>query len=76
MSAVGERIKALRQARELSQRELAEMVGAHQTAISFVEKGERPPSRDLAKKLAHVLGIEAQEMARLMFEYGEEQVAL
>lgn len=38
---VGERVRELREAGDLSQRELGEVLGIHQTAVHRIESGER-----------------------------------
>ena len=41
--------------KQLTQAQLAEMVGADATMISKIEVGDRRPSVELAKKIAEVL---------------------
>ena len=53
----GDRLKATREARELSQSDLAERAGLQPTAISHFETGRRSPSFDNLKKLADALTV-------------------
>lgn len=54
---VGARLRALRVASGLTQIQLAEMVGTHQTALSQVEVGRRGVSLDQVVKLARALKV-------------------
>ncbi len=47
-----------RQARRLSQRELAELCGTTQSAIARVERGVRPPRLDTLRRIANALDCE------------------
>ncbi len=44
--------------KQLTQAQLAEMVGADATMISKIEVGDRRPSVELAKKIAEALGFD------------------
>jgi len=57
MSALGERIKALRLERELQQRQLAEKAGMTPSMISQIESGRLTPSLHTLGKLAGALGV-------------------
>lgn len=48
---IGERIKELRQALKLTQKEFAERVGIGQSAITWYEKGEREPLPSILKNI-------------------------
>ncbi|KAB3529506.1 helix-turn-helix transcriptional regulator [Alkaliphilus pronyensis] len=50
----------LRISQGLSQKELAEIVGTQQSAISRLESGEYNPSIEFLSKIAHALGKELQ----------------
>lgn len=51
-------IRALREARGLSQRELAELVGTTQSAIARLEGGHVSPSLATLDRVAGALGVE------------------
>lgn len=65
----GQRLKELRKQHNLTQKELAAMVGVRNSIISFYEVGERIPSPDMIRKLSetlhvssdYLLGIEKNE---------------
>lgn len=55
---MGEKIRELRTSLDLSQKNLANLIGVHPSAVSFYENGTRNiPDRDL-KKIARVLGVD------------------
>jgi transcriptional regulator with XRE-family HTH domain len=58
----GERIRALRQDRGLSQERLAEMAGVHRTYLSSLERGERNVSLDNIYAIAEALGVPPAEL--------------
>lgn len=51
-NTVGSRLRGLREARDLSQIALGEMVGAGQSTISEIERGVTSPSVELLIRLA------------------------
>lgn len=67
MSTFGTRLRDLRRQQRLTQRELAERVGADFTYLSKLENDrmERPPSEALIRKLATHLGGSADELLLL-----------
>lgn len=52
----------LRKAAGLTQKELAEAVGASQQSVAFWEKNARPPRADTLIKIAAALGVHADEV--------------
>ena len=54
-AAIADKVAAERQARGLSQRELAELVGTTQSAIARLERGGRPPRIDTLLRIADAL---------------------
>ncbi len=55
---VGERIKKIRETREMSRAELGELIGLDQNRVQHYENGIRKPKIPLLKKFAHALGVE------------------
>ena len=55
---IADRVTAQRNARGLSQRELAERVGTTQSAIARLEAGGRPPRIDTLLRIAEALDCE------------------
>jgi transcriptional regulator with XRE-family HTH domain len=58
----GERIRALRQQKGISQEKLAELSNLHRTYVSSVELGERNVSLKNIQALADALGVSLQEL--------------
>ena len=58
----GERVRALRQSRGLSQERLAELAGVHRTYLSSLERGERNVSLDNINAIAKALGVSTGEL--------------
>jgi putative transcriptional regulator len=56
------RVKEIRIAKGLNQRELAELSHVCQTIISDVERGTRKPWASLITKLARVLKVRKEEL--------------
>ncbi len=54
---IGERIRKRREALNITQQELAQVLGVTAQHISVVEKGKRVPSLTFLSKLAEQLGI-------------------
>jgi transcriptional regulator with XRE-family HTH domain len=58
--SLGERVRAVRQARGLSQAELARRVGVSKNAMNQIEQGTAPnPRANVIRRLAEVLDIQA-----------------
>ena len=55
---IADQVVAQRTAKNLSQRELAELVGTTQSAIARLEAGGRPPRIDTLLKIAEALDCE------------------
>ncbi|MDP9228854.1 MAG: XRE family transcriptional regulator [Actinomycetota bacterium] len=63
--AVGERIRRLREAMDLSLRDLAERSGVSAPMLSQVERGETSPTLFVAKKIASGLELTLSQLLRL-----------
>ncbi|MFC1707876.1 helix-turn-helix domain-containing protein, partial [Planctomycetota bacterium] len=62
-----ERLRSLRQERDLTQTELGALVKLHYTHIGRYEKGKARPSRKSLDRLAEVLGVTSEVLL-----YGED----
>src|SRR4051812_49516463 len=65
IAAVGPRVKALREAMDLSLRELAERSGVSAPMLSQVERGETSPTLQVAGKIASGLELRLSQLLRL-----------
>jgi transcriptional regulator with XRE-family HTH domain len=59
---LGEIVKHRRQARGMTQRQLAEMLGVKGSHVAYLESGRRKPSFALIKHLADVLELDPQQL--------------
>jgi ribosome-binding protein aMBF1 (putative translation factor) len=57
-AAIAEQVVRQRLARDLSQRELAELCGTTQSAIARLERGGRPPRIDTLLRISNALDCE------------------
>lgn len=77
MNDLAARIRTLREARGLSQQELARRAGVTQAAITHIEVKRRKPSVRLVARLAEALDIAPDELvAMLLAEAAEAEPAL
>ncbi|MBB3236693.1 helix-turn-helix domain-containing protein [Phyllobacterium endophyticum] len=60
-------LRTLRQAKDLSQEELAHRAGIDRTYISALERNVYNPSIDVVERLANALGVEAAELLKRSF---------
>lgn len=59
MVEFGQKLRELRKQHNLTQKELASMVGVKNSIISFYEVGDRIPSPEIIRKLAETLHVSA-----------------
>ena len=57
MVEFGQRLKTLRKERNLTQKQLAALIGVRNSIISFYELGDRMPSPQVIVKLSQVLRV-------------------
>ena len=57
METLGDRVKALRKAKDLQQTELATLIGTSNSMISFVERGRNNPTLELLTALSEFFGV-------------------
>src|SRR5437870_9050542 len=65
VAAVGPRVKALREAMDLSLRDLAERSGVSAPMLSQVERGETSPTLTVAARIAAGLELRLSQLLRL-----------
>src|SRR6186997_2925398 len=65
VAAVGPRVKALREAMDLSLRDLAERSGVSAPMLSQVERGETSPTLAVAARIASGLELTLSQLLRL-----------
>lgn len=58
----GKKLKEVRLKKDLSQGDIARILGAHRTYISGLERGMRNPSLLTVQKVAKALGVNAKEL--------------
>jgi transcriptional regulator with XRE-family HTH domain len=63
LTSFGDYLRDLRQQNDLTQETLAERVGCAVQTLRAYEQGRRRPSREMAERLAHVLGVPADQIA-------------
>lgn len=65
-------MKVQRAKKDLTQEQLAELVGVTRTTINFVERGRWVPSTVLALKIAKVFEVPFEEVFYLDTDYSSE----
>lgn len=65
VAAIGSRVRALREAMDLSLRDLAERSGVSAPMLSQVERGETSPTLQVATRIAHGLDLRLSQLLRL-----------
>lgn len=62
MAVFGEILKRLRQEKQLSQQELANLIGVHVRQVSKYEMGTSMPTLDRIRRMAETLEVSADEL--------------
>lgn len=60
--ALGKRLRAYRKLKNLTQQELANVLGISISIIGGIERGTREPSRDVIIKISRILGVTEEEL--------------
>ncbi|OQB24868.1 MAG: anaerobic benzoate catabolism transcriptional regulator [Firmicutes bacterium ADurb.Bin182] len=68
MKALNNRVRAMREAKSLTQAELAQLTGVSRQAINAIETGKYDPSIRLAYALSRVFGCAIEDI--FIFEEG------
>lgn len=76
MESLGKRIKIMRIIQDLTQKQLADMLGVGSYIISNIEKGRTEPDIELIKQLCVVFDITADELLGIETEAQKKQVKL
>ena len=66
----GQALRAFREGRGVSQAELGRRLGMSHATVSRLESGSRRPSRVMALRIAHALGLSDDERAQLLVAAG------
>ena len=72
LKAVGQRIKAAREAKNLTQEELAALVNLSTTHVSVIERGLKVTKLDTFVAIANALEVPVQELVR-QEEFNQEK---
>src|SRR5258708_31050638 len=60
---LGNKLRRLRQERELNQKQMAEQLGISASYLNLIEHDERPVTVSLLLKLGQVFGVDLQELS-------------
>lgn len=71
LKLVGAKIRDIRKSKGLSQEQLGEEAGFHQTYIGGVERGSRNISLENLERIASTLGVEVHELFHYHHEFGD-----
>lgn len=76
MTQIGNKIRVLREQREMSKSQLAGVLGVTVPAIHHIERGIRKPSLTMLIKVADFFGESVEELARISADENELEAAL
>lgn len=75
LGAIGSRIKAAREKKQLTQDDLAAIVDLSSTHISVIERGVKPPKLETFVNIANALGVSADTLLQDVVEHSSEGIA-
>ncbi len=64
MKRFGEKLQALRQRDNLSQRQLSQMLGVHHSYIGQLEHGQKTPNAEMIIKIANIFDVTTDVLMR------------
>ncbi len=64
MKRFGEKLRTLRERRGLSQRQLSDMLGIHQSHLWRMEQGKKTPNVAMVLKVADIFGVTTDQLIR------------
>ena len=64
MKKFGEKLRTLRTQRELTARELGDMLGVHHSYVTRMENGKRHPNIAMAIKIADIFSVTIDQLVR------------
>ena len=64
MEKFGKKLRQLRKQRDLTLRQLAEILGVHFTHLNNIEHGTKRPSTDLVLKVAQVFDVSTDQLMK------------
>ena len=62
VSKFGKKVREVRLKKQMSQGDIAKVLGVHRTYISGIERGARNPSLLTINKIAKALGVEPKQL--------------
>ena len=68
---IGRRIKLAREAKKLTQEQLAEMVDLSPMHVSVLERGQKPPKLETLIKLANILDVSGDFLLQDVIAYSK-----
>ncbi|WP_380025787.1 helix-turn-helix domain-containing protein [Effusibacillus consociatus] len=60
--ALGKRLRAYRKLKNLTQQELADLLGISIAIVGGIERGTREPSKDVLARISRILGVTEEEL--------------
>lgn len=76
MEDLGKQIKIMRITKDMTQKQLADMLGVGSYIVSNIEKGRTEPDIELIKKLCVIFDITADELLGIETEQQRKQVKI
>lgn len=62
MKRFGEKLRTLRQRQGLTQKQLGDMLGVHQTHVWRLEQGKKTPNAAMILKIADIFGVTPNQL--------------